>query len=137
MTRFEAAVRALVNKQDAKRDSLSNVKSAYVLKQDNTRETNFSIKSRMMDMRKAVNHPYLIDYPITEDGNFYRTDEEIVSSCGKLKAGFIIKFLIPKQAQTPRPQARSKSPLVEGGKVYQVCWGRISSCKEGKGISLL
>lgn len=33
-----------------------------------------------------LNHPYLIDYPITEeDGNFYRTDEEIVSSCGKLK----------------------------------------------------
>ena len=35
-------------------------------------EINFSIKSRMMDMRKAVNHPYLIDYPVMEDGMYFR-----------------------------------------------------------------
>jgi hypothetical protein len=35
-------------------------------------EINFSIKSRMMDMRKAVNHPYLIDYPVMEDGMHFR-----------------------------------------------------------------
>ena len=28
------------------------------------------------------------------------------------------------------------SPLGEGG-VYEVCWGRILSCEEGKGISLM
>jgi len=81
--KFEASVRAMVDKQEAlRRDT---VKSAYVVKHVSSREVNYSIKSRMMDMRKAVNHPYLIDYPITEDGNFYRTDEEVVSSCGKLK----------------------------------------------------
>jgi hypothetical protein len=26
----------------------------------------------MMDMRKAVNHPYLIDYPVMEDGMYFR-----------------------------------------------------------------
>ena len=51
--------------------------------------TNFltisSIKSRLMDMRKTCNHPYLIEYPLTEDGNFYRSDEDMVDICGKLK----------------------------------------------------
>ena len=44
-----------------------------------------SVKSRMMDMRKTCNHPYLIEYPLSEDGNFYRADEEMVDICGKLK----------------------------------------------------
>ena len=49
-------------------------------------------------------HPYLIDYPITDDGNFYRTDEEVVSSCGKLKAG--VYYIVPyskasTDAETP------------------------------------
>jgi len=48
-------------------------------------EQNFSVKSRMMDMRKSVNHPYLIEYPLTEDGGFYRSDEEMVTICGKLR----------------------------------------------------
>ena len=34
-------------------------------------EKNFSVKSRMMDMRKAVNHPYLIEYPVSDCGTFY------------------------------------------------------------------
>merc|ERR1711997_119160 len=45
----------------------------------------YSLKSRMMDMRKTCNHPYLIEYPLTEDGNFYRADEDMVDICGKLK----------------------------------------------------
>ena len=28
-------------------------------------DVNFSIKNRMMDMRKTCNHPYLIEYPMT------------------------------------------------------------------------
>ena len=36
-------------------------------------------------MRKTCNHPYLIEYPLTEDGNFYRSDEDMVDVCGKLK----------------------------------------------------
>ena len=32
-------------------------------------------KNRMMDLRKITNHPYLIKYPLTEDGIFYKIDE--------------------------------------------------------------
>ena len=39
----------------------------------------------MMDLRKTCNHPYLIEYPLTEDGLFYRADEDMVDICGKLK----------------------------------------------------
>lgn len=59
--------------------------SAYkLINQMSKNETNYSIKSRMMDMRKAVNHPYLIEYPITDDG-FYKIDEDVIGLCGKMK----------------------------------------------------
>ena len=45
----------------------------------------FRVKGRMMDMRKTCNHPYLMEYPLTEDGNFYRADEDMIDICGKLK----------------------------------------------------
>lgn len=32
-----------------------------------------------------TNHPYLIEYPLSEDGVFYRIDEELVEICGKMK----------------------------------------------------
>ena len=48
-------------------------------------DVNYSVKSRMMDLRKTCNHPYLIEYPLTEDGNFYRSDEDMIDICGKLK----------------------------------------------------
>ena len=47
-------------------------------------EKNFSVKSRMMDMRKAVNHPYLIEYPVSDCGTFYDTTEDMIDICGKL-----------------------------------------------------
>ena len=43
-----------------------------VMKPDIKNDVNFSMKSRLMDMRKAVNHPYLIEYPILEDGFHYK-----------------------------------------------------------------
>ena len=48
-------------------------------------EKNFSVKSRMMDMRKSVNHHYLIEYPVTEDGMFYDSGPDMVDICGKLQ----------------------------------------------------
>ena len=50
-----------------------------------SKEKNFSVKSRLMDMRKCVNHPYLIEYPITEDGMFYDSGPDMVDICGKLQ----------------------------------------------------
>ena len=34
--------------------------------------TRFSIKSRLMDLRKTTNHPYLIEYPLSDDGFYYK-----------------------------------------------------------------
>ena len=68
--------------------STSNIGNAYQRELDRMSakgEQCFSVKSRMMDMRKAVNHPYLIEYPLTEDGGFYRSDEDMVTICGKLR----------------------------------------------------
>merc|ERR1719225_2122873 len=66
----------------------SSVKSAYTREMDLISEgsaKNFSVKSRMMDMRKAVNHPYLIEYPLTADGMFYDAGPDMVDICGKLQ----------------------------------------------------
>ena len=61
--------------------------SAYIMemKRLEGNEKNFSVKSRMMDMRKSVNHPYLIEYPVTEDGMFYDSGPDMVDICGKLQ----------------------------------------------------
>jgi len=62
------------------------VGSAYTKEMDRLKgnEKNFSVKSRMMDMRKAVNHPYLIEYPISDCGTFYNSSEDMIDICGKL-----------------------------------------------------
>jgi len=39
----------------------------------------------MMDLRKCTNHPYLIEFPLSEDGQFYQIGDDIVESCGKMK----------------------------------------------------
>ena len=33
---------------------------------------NVSMKSRLMDLRKCTNHPYLLEYPLTDDGLYYK-----------------------------------------------------------------
>ncbi|XP_048774216.2 lymphocyte-specific helicase-like isoform X2 [Ostrea edulis] len=38
----------------------------------------------MMQLRKCCNHPYLLEYPLTADGQ-YRVDEELIQVCGKMK----------------------------------------------------
>jgi SNF2 family DNA or RNA helicase len=81
---FEKYTAALQTIEEEKQRRLV-VTSAY---QRNVRESSdvkVSVKNRMMDLRKCTNHPYLIEYPLSEDGVFYRTDEEIVEKCGKLK----------------------------------------------------
>ena len=68
--------------------SQNNTGSAYVKELErlkSSKEKNFSVKSRMMDMRKCVNHPYLIEYPITDDGMFYDAGPDMVDICGKLQ----------------------------------------------------
>ncbi|XP_034334038.2 lymphocyte-specific helicase isoform X2 [Magallana gigas] len=38
----------------------------------------------MMQLRKCCNHPYLLEYPLTEGGD-YKIDEDLVQTCGKMK----------------------------------------------------
>lgn len=44
---------------------------------------NIRMQNRMMQLRKCVNHPYLLEFPLTSDGDF-KIDEEIVTSSGKM-----------------------------------------------------
>jgi len=75
-----AKINEVLNKRSIKTGS-----SAYEIKDLKGREKNFSVKSRMADMRKTVNHPYLIEYPLTECGNFYNSTQDMVHICGKLQ----------------------------------------------------
>merc|ERR1719219_2715156 len=50
-----------------------------------TSEVRMSLKHRMMDLRKVTNHPYLIEYPLTENGVFYKINDDLLEVCGKMK----------------------------------------------------
>jgi len=85
--RMEDHIRKLQEYNDSLKASRGGP-SAYAkeIERQSENDKNFSVKSRLMDMRKAVNHPYLIEYPVTEDGMFYDSGPEMVDVCGKLQA---------------------------------------------------
>lgn len=83
--RYCEKMRALQNQVDAKERSALSFNAYNEEYRRKDVDLCYSIKSRMMDMRKTCNHPYLLEYPLTEDGNFYRSDEDMVDICGKLK----------------------------------------------------
>jgi hypothetical protein len=67
--------------QEERNKKWSTVSSAYsrdMFANSRTKDLNFCLKNRMMDLRKVTNHPYLVEYPLSEDGVFYRIDEELV-----------------------------------------------------------
>ena len=70
--------------EQRKMNVASSLGSAYNAKRHST-EISYSMKSRMMDLRKITNHPYLIEYPLTECGSFYNTDQNVIDKCGKMK----------------------------------------------------
>ena len=72
----------LVKMQDYTQSIAKSTGSAYNKEMDRLKgnEKNFSVKSRMMDMRKAVNHPYLIEYPVSECGTFYDATDDMVGA---------------------------------------------------------
>jgi len=76
----------LMKMQEYTQSIAKSTGSAYNKEMDRLKgnEKNFSVKSRMMDMRKAVNHPYLIEYPVSECGTFYDATDDMVDICGKL-----------------------------------------------------
>ena len=48
-----------------------------------TSVVNVSLLGKTMQLRKCVNHPYLIEFPLTKDGE-YKIDEDIVRVSGKM-----------------------------------------------------
>ena len=84
---FEDHLIKLQQAADSYRDQ-RGTSSAYLKELErlaSSKEKNFSAKNRLMDMRKCVNHPYLIEYPITEDGMFYDSGPDMIDMCGKLQ----------------------------------------------------
>jgi len=68
------------------RDSKYQVGSAYSHNASlSTADIRVSTRNRMMDLRKCTNHPYLIEYPLSECGQFYKVDENVVEKSGKMK----------------------------------------------------
>jgi len=62
--------------------------SAYQKEMDRahfTSEHRVSLKNRMMDLRKATNHPYLLEYPLEDDGFHYKINQDLIECCGKIK----------------------------------------------------
>ena len=74
----------IVKDVEERRRRLETTASAYKLGPTNT-EVRISVKNRMMDLRKCTNHPYLIEYPLTDDGVYYLVNDDIVEKCGKMK----------------------------------------------------
>jgi len=75
-----------------KYDNLANqrnkkyeVGSAYNCASLDKADIRVSAKNRLMDLRKSTNHPYLIEYPLTDDGLFYHVDDNIIEKSGKMK----------------------------------------------------
>lgn len=52
---------------------------------DDESDINVSLNNLMMQMRKCCNHPYLIKFPLIPGTDFYRVDNEIITSCGKMR----------------------------------------------------
>ena len=53
--------------------------------------TNIKMTSVWTMLRKVSNHPYLIEFPLTKEGEF-RIDEDLVQCCGKTK---VLDRLVP------------------------------------------
>ena len=76
---------ALLEKLEETRRLRTELPTAYHCKL-NSAEVRVSLKTRMMDLRKCCNHPYLLEYPLLADGIHYRIDQEVIEKSGKLKA---------------------------------------------------
>lgn len=62
--------------------------SKTLIVQDKT-NPNYAIRVKMtnppMMLRKIVNHPYLIQYPLEDGSEYARIDEDLVKASGKLQ----------------------------------------------------
>ncbi|GAB6019372.1 hypothetical protein CHUAL_000960 [Chamberlinius hualienensis] len=69
----------------------------YTGPQIKTAEIKYSTKNCLMDLRKCVSHPYLLEYPLDLQTEDYLVNEEIIKSSGKLAVlDILLKKLIPQ-----------------------------------------
>lgn len=76
------------------------------------------MQNRMMQLRKCVNHPYLLEFPLTPDGDF-KVDEDIVTMSGKM---LLLDRMLP-------------ALLRDGHKVCVLCEQKIQLCAKIQFIS--
>jgi len=48
------------------------------------KERSVSFNNLIMQLRKSCNHPYLLEYPLQDDGYHYKIDNEIITTSGKM-----------------------------------------------------
>ena len=48
------------------------------------KEKRVTFNNLIMQLRKSCNHPYLLEYPLLEDGYHYKIDNQIVTTSGKM-----------------------------------------------------
>jgi len=48
------------------------------------KERTVSFNNLIMQLRKSCNHPYLLEYPLQDDGYHYKIDNKIVTTSGKM-----------------------------------------------------
>ena len=86
-------------REEFRRTELNKIESKNVKKSRCDAEVNVALKSRMMDLRKIVNHPYLMEYPLCEDeeGNTcYRYDQGQTTG---MKVCFLFECGLAKMAR--------------------------------------
>ena len=96
----------LLSKHDTLLDHSQNVMRV----RKKTSLLNIRMQNRMMQLRKCVNHPYLLEFPLTSNGDF-KIDEELVTSSGKI---LLLDRMLPPllrdghKVVTPHACARGK-----------------------------
>ena len=70
----------------------------------------------MMQLRKIVNHPYLVHFPLVPGKNELRVDEELVSKSGKL---LVLDAMLVRLKQRGHKVCLTSSKIFAG---YQPCY---------------
>ena len=69
LAKIEEERQELIEAQKEKEKEIRDAKNAA---KRTDAVVNVSMKSRLMDLRKSTNHPYLVEYPLTDDGLYYK-----------------------------------------------------------------
>jgi hypothetical protein len=75
-----------------------------------TSVVNVQLRNTMMLFRRICNHPYLIEYPLDDAGQ-YKVGEELITACGKMMLLDKMLALLKKEGHKARDCSRIKLSL--------------------------